>query len=207
MKPTTIADQASEVMRLIDEMGAGPVHLVGLSFGGAVATAIAHSHPKQIVSLALIASVITGQPEVLNARANAAENAGDSGSYLKETLSRWFSPQQHGGKPADYVAECLSSTPVDNWVAGWRALAQHDGAAMLPEINVPTAVISGELDLACSPASLLAASQALPNGTYEEIPGAGHMIALEQPFVLARMLRDHIVAAEAQLKARRTTNA
>src|SRR3954464_885287 len=50
-----VASYARDVARTIDELGLGRFVLVGHSFGGAVATALAEQRPNQVASLLLIA--------------------------------------------------------------------------------------------------------------------------------------------------------
>lgn len=190
--PVSIAAHAQDIVALLDARGIRRAHVVGLSYGGAVATAVAHAYPQRVASLALVASVITGPADVLNGRADAAEAAGEFSAYLDETLARWFVPEFRTGPEAEYVRACLAHTPVAHWAAGWRALARHDGRAMLADIRTPSLVVAGDFDVACPPPGLREAAELLPAGRYREIPTAAHMIALEEPQLLADILGDHV---------------
>lgn len=60
---TSIRDQADYVAQMFDALAVGPAHLVGHSFGGALATATALHHPDRLASLALLEPVfVLGRP-------------------------------------------------------------------------------------------------------------------------------------------------
>ncbi len=54
----SIRDQAATVARLIERRGRGPVHLIGNSLGGAVATRVAATRPDLVRSLILISPAL-----------------------------------------------------------------------------------------------------------------------------------------------------
>lgn len=54
---TSVADQADYVAEMLEALTDRPVHLVGHSFGGALAAATALHHPERLASLALLEPV------------------------------------------------------------------------------------------------------------------------------------------------------
>ena len=52
--PVSIADLASDIVRLLDALGIERAHLVGHSLGGCVALQVAHAYPDRVGRLALL---------------------------------------------------------------------------------------------------------------------------------------------------------
>lgn len=71
--PVSIADQAEDCAALLRYLDTGPVHLVGHSYGGAVALQFALDHPNMLHSLALL------EPALI---------VGESGPEYRQSLER-----------------------------------------------------------------------------------------------------------------------
>lgn len=55
----TVENNASDLRGLIEKVGAGPVHLVGHSYGGFISAFFASEHPESVKSLALVEPAIS----------------------------------------------------------------------------------------------------------------------------------------------------
>jgi len=58
LSDSTIANNAADLKGFIEKLGAGPVHLVGHSYGGFTAAYLAADHPELVRSLVLVESAI-----------------------------------------------------------------------------------------------------------------------------------------------------
>jgi pimeloyl-ACP methyl ester carboxylesterase len=65
-EPTSVAEQAEDAAGLLDHLGVGPAHVVGHSWGGAIALELAAQHPTTVASLVLL------EPAFLTTPAGAA---------------------------------------------------------------------------------------------------------------------------------------
>jgi pimeloyl-ACP methyl ester carboxylesterase len=87
-RPFTLADEASPIVSMIDSL-AMPVHLVGHSYGGAVALKVARERPSQI------ASVILYEPMALHVLRTAGPDGWDGSprsTVFRPTSIAAFSP-------------------------------------------------------------------------------------------------------------------
>ncbi|MET7570692.1 alpha/beta fold hydrolase [Streptomyces sp. NPDC005492] len=179
---------ADDLVRLLDELGVERIGLVGLSMGGAIAQTFAVDHPNRLTDLYLVATAADPQDAYLQ-RAAEAETHG-VGAQLPAALERWFSPAYLAAEPAPvrYARQSVRRTDVADWCASWRALARLDTRAALSGIKVPTRVIAGGDDPATPPAMMRDIARDIPGADFAVIPGVRHLISLEAPDRLARLL-------------------
>ena len=181
--PYSLAAFAEDVYALLRELRLAPAHVVGLSLGGMVAQVLALDHPEAVRSLVLADTVSTLPAEARPAMIERGEAAkrGGMAAIIDATLERWFTP---GFMDSEVVARCrqrLLSDPVTGWAAAWRAISELDLESRLPEIRVPTLVITGEADVAAPVARAQAMAALIPGARLEIVPGAPHMAPLERP--------------------------
>lgn len=187
--PTTIEQHVDDACALLDHLEVERAHVFGLSYGGAVAQMIAVMRPSRVASLGLLATFSRAPRELLLARAAAAERNGLDPD-IDVTLTRWFSPAELDAQTAGvrYARERLRADRVENWAAGWRALADFDVAGLLRGVHVPATVIAGEHDTGTPPLMLRAIADELPRSRFHLLSGCYHMLSLEQPEALAALL-------------------
>lgn len=181
--PYTLAGFADDVHALLRELTLTPAHVVGLSLGGMVAQVLALDHQEVVRSLVLADTVSTlpaeARPGMIE-RGEAAKRGGMA-AIIDETLARWFTP---GFMDSEVVARCrqrLLSDSLTGWAAAWHAISELELESRLPEIRVPTLVITGEADVAAPVARAQAMAARIPGARCEIIPGAPHMAPLERP--------------------------
>jgi pimeloyl-ACP methyl ester carboxylesterase len=77
-----------------------------------------------------------------------------------------------------------------------RGMAQRvDMTSELPNIDVPTLVICGEQDAIVTVDEMSSMADALPDATFVEVPGAGHMSPLEDPVTVNAAIRKFLADA------------
>ncbi len=72
-------------------------------------------------------------------------------------------------------------TPKHGMVSQMAALQGHDTYARLPQISVPTLVITGKEDGLVPPENSLILSQQIPNAELAILSNASHMFHMERP--------------------------
>lgn len=203
-----IAD-AAPAIALIEAHGA-PAHLVGHSYGGAVALAIATSRPDLVRSLSLIEPVAfyllrdgdAGdrrlQREILlvEDRIRSAIESGVPELGMARFVDFWNGEGSWARlDPAKQVHLC---SQIGRVAANFAAIAHEPcRLAQIRAIRCPTLLLRAER----SPepvrriVGILAA--AIARGSrLAEIPGAGHMAPLTHPQLVDPLIADHIMAAE-----------
>lgn len=180
-----LQDYASCLAALIESVGLGAAHVVGLSWGATVVLELYRRRPELVATL-IFAGGYAGWKGSLPEEEVRARVAGvrqmlaappDAGDI---TFPGLFA----GDPPAEFVPlleQMAAAVRPESLRTALSVMAETDQRDLLAEISVPTLLIWGELD-ARSP--LRVADQfenAIPDATRVVIPGAGHMSNLERP--------------------------
>lgn len=186
----SLDDYADDLHALLNNIGFAPAAIAGFSFGGMVAQALALNYPADVTALVICASRATlpapGRA-ISQARGDDAR-AGGIAAVLEATLDRWFTPQfRAAGKDAPARARLLSDD-VDGWAQAWHAMANVETLPRLPTLRVPTLCLTGERDKSAPPDVVKEMANAIPGARYAELPGAPHMLFIEQPQETARVI-------------------
>jgi pimeloyl-ACP methyl ester carboxylesterase len=180
-----VADYASCLATLVEALGLGPAHVVGLSWGGTLAQEL-YRHRPELVATLVLADTYAGwkgslpEEEVSARLAGAIEMLAAGAEEFDPTLPGLFA----GDPPAEFVP-LLERVAADVRPESLRTqlflMAETDQRDLLPQIAVPTLLVWGELD-GRSPLSVAHQFEhALPDTKLVVIPGCGHVSNLEQP--------------------------
>ena len=176
---------AEAVAELLDSRGVRETHLVGHSFGGAVAVDFALAYPGRVLSLTLVDALLLGRPAGIAAWGACCELARDG--LLAEARRAWVDDALFAAARANTeVRPRLEAMTADyacgHWAGRLSARWVEEGpAARLGEIRVPAIVVSGELDTPSFLAMSAEFTAKLPRARALTIRGAGHMASLEAP--------------------------
>ena len=189
--PYAIADLADDVAALLDHLGIPRAALGGLSMGGYVALAFAARHRARLQAL-ILADTRAGAdtPEGRAGRDQAMALVRDKGveAYADAQLPKLVAP----GTPAEIKAQVralAAGQSRDAVLAGLAALRDRpDRSGELAAIACPTLVIVGAEDAVTPPREATAMAGAIAGARLVELPGAGHLTALEQPGPFASAL-------------------
>jgi pimeloyl-ACP methyl ester carboxylesterase len=97
--PTSVAVQAEDAVGLLDHVGVDRAHVVGHSFGGAIALELAAQHPARVASLVLLELALPMTPAgaafgralaPLTARYEAGDAEGAVHGFLAPRIQHWM---------------------------------------------------------------------------------------------------------------------
>jgi pimeloyl-ACP methyl ester carboxylesterase len=185
---------ADDVVALADDLGWDRFALVGHSMGGAVAQLIALDHPERLTGLVLASTFHGPVPgitmDLVELGRWVVREAGMSGLADAMEARRAENPESvaaverlqetRPGYAEESRARLVATSP-DMWMAlAPRFVDQEDRLERLAKLQVPTAVIVGDLDSTfLDDCRRLAAT--IPGSHLTVIPGAGHVPQAEQP--------------------------
>jgi len=198
-EPFTIAQLAEDAVGLLDALGLGSAHVLGVSMGGMVAQELALSHPGRVRTLTLGCTYCGGDgssrasPEVTQRLAEGSMS-GDREravrAYWEANVSAGFAEDAQAY--AAYRANALNRrVAIPVIAAQLQAIAAHETLTRLHQLTMPTLIIHGTADqiIPVENAYLIAAH--IPSSRLEIFDGTGHLFFLERPDRSAELVREH----------------
>jgi pimeloyl-ACP methyl ester carboxylesterase len=217
----TVRALAATVIRLIETLDRGPVHLIGNSMGGAVAIRVAAARPDLVKTLTLISPVL---PDRRPHRATLHFPV-LALPFIGHRLVRYWARVPAENRVAGVYRACYYNPSLlhpDRFAQEVAMLRRHDelgygpatlvGAARtlvgetlsLPafslwraaaQIIAPTLVLFGGHDRLVSPALAVPAARAFRNARVEVLADTGHIGQMERPGVVAARFREMVESA------------
>lgn len=185
--PYTFEKVARTLESAIDRIAAGPVVAIGHSMGGMIAQEAYALFPQKFgaLVLAFTSSAFGGTTsdfaqQFIDARIKPL----DIGRTMAEISARLM-PTMHGGAsdPSGLMlaAQVMATVPPDTYRKAVSMLTTFDRRALLPQIKIPTLVLSGSDDMIAPPAMMERMAQKIPGSEYVCLPGCGHLGPMDQP--------------------------
>lgn len=184
---TSYEQLAADLLAVLDHLALDRVEVVGHSFGGQVAQAFAAAHPERVERLWIVCSRSAPFPPFAAiAERVEAEGFGELGP---EFLARWFTAADLEAETdaVRYARRHLTDAHAAAFAAALRLIAPFTLPAALREAPVPISLIAGERDPVATPDALGEAAE-LCGGDFHLARGRGHMLPVEDPALLARLL-------------------
>lgn len=193
----TTADVAGDIVGLLDHLGIEAAHVVGLSFGGAIAQCLAIDFPDRVRRLVLAATFARRDPwgdYLLRAWVDLHRLVGPV-EFFRQALP-WLATDVTLGSDRrvrtmlDYAARHPQSS--EDFARQAAAALAHDRLADLPRIAAPTLVLRGDRDLLSSASRAEEIVAAIPEARLVTIPGGGHSANLEQQSLFNHAIKDFL---------------
>lgn len=186
-RASTLTDLANDAHRLIEALGLGRAHVFGSSFGGRVAQALALLHPHAVDRLVLGSTWPLPRPyEALCPDApRLAELRRDLPASAEE-LATWFFPEAFLQQRPELRQVFAHARPQSARSARRGMTVQTTVDAGVADIAAPTLVLAGELDRVVPAHVTLAMAAQIRGAQAVQLPGVGHVTAMQAPQLLAR---------------------
>lgn len=154
-------------------------HLVGSSFGGAVALALAAERPALVASVTTLGTSRGGDQEGFAALASALRTAG-ARAFFSEVIPRFSYPPHTPPEVVQAVVEQAARHDIETATKILRLGFCTDVSPYADRVATPLMLVGGSADLTCPPASVRALAETF--GTAPTIlDGLGHLPHIEDP--------------------------
>jgi pimeloyl-ACP methyl ester carboxylesterase len=184
--PYTVPLLAGDAAAVLDAGGIERAHVLGTSLGGMVALQLALDRPDRVDRLVL-GCTTPGGAQGAPMPEQTVRLMQEAPSLPTEVALRRFIENAFGPTPDQEQVERImkhrlrtAQAPVA-WAAQAAAGAAFDVWERVPEISVPTLVLTGLEDNVVDPRNSELLAERIPDAQLETFPGSGHLFFWEQP--------------------------
>jgi len=176
-------DRIGDILNLINHLGAGRVHLVGHSMGGADAVGFALDYPDRLYTLTLAGPVVAGwiPPRKYHDVSDLAKDKGIEvarADYIDAILSRYKNNADDIRSQLAAMITAFSGKPWTDPMKGKYPI--RDDMARIEKIKIPVGIVIGKRDIFFRPLAEILADK-IGRARLEIIGGTGHMVNMENP--------------------------
>ena len=177
----------------LDQLGLkDDVTLVGLGFGGYVAAEMATMNQRRLRALVLVgaAGVQPSEGEIFEQMLVDFEDYVKAGFSSDDAYHEVFGDEASGDIKQlwDFSREMTARLAWKPYMFNRRL--HH----LLREVHTPTLLVWGSKDVIVPLGAAKVFESALPNARLEVVEGAGHLVEMERPADVAKLIADHIRA-------------
>ena len=181
----SLAQLASDVRSLMDQLTIERAHFVGISIGGMIGQTLAIESPDRIASLVVANTTAFMPPPAVQLWAQRIEAARTHGvaSLARPSIERWFPEDFRGAHPAliEQMIQMFSTTSFRGYEFCSRAIMGLDTREGLARIRCPVLIIGGSEDPGAPVEALGQMQQALAQSELVLLQGAGHLSNIDRP--------------------------
>lgn len=204
----SLVNYADAVADLRTALGLGTCHLLGHSLGASIALVHAARHGAGLASVSLLNPVSTAS----NTTATLGKLYYRIAAALPTPVARFWL----ASRPAVYIADWFVITTKDRarrrriLLEDYENYARASVPAMVQSflsyyetpfedhaerLTMPVLVVTGDKDRIAPAGAVTALADRMPNASVALLPGAGHLVPMEQPVEIAALVHDFIANA------------
>jgi len=195
---TGIGVLARDMAELLENLGAAPAHVVGISLGGTVAQQLALDYTACVRSLVLVNTFARLRPEgprawVYFLMRFALVHTLGLGTQAR-LVGRHMFPRPDQAELRRQLYEQVVNANPRAYRATMRALWHFDVEERLSDIRVPVLVVTGAEDSTVSPRNQQVLTDRIPGARHVAVAGANHAVPADQPEVFRRVVGEFLKA-------------
>jgi 3-oxoadipate enol-lactonase len=200
-KSTTEAvkfSQRQDLLALLEHLKIDKVHLLGISRGGTIAMDFTLEFPDKVASLVMVASNPSGfesdDSEIEKtyfARDEELSESRNAEAMAALDIEMWVDgPGQPVGRASEKVRQKVHALTLEHYQDYFAAFAEKEPTSVpleppaierLTAINVPTLIITGDLDFSYTAVAAELMVREIPTAQHVVIADAAHMVNMEKP--------------------------
>ncbi|MFF7235270.1 4-carboxymuconolactone decarboxylase [Streptomyces collinus] len=193
----SVGELADRLLATLDALGVQRFGYAGCALGGAIGLELALRRPERLASLALVAaSPRFGTADEFRQRGVVVRSNGLD-PIARSAPDRWFTGGFAAAQPAitEWAVQMVRTTDPGCYIAACEALAGFDVRPELGRAGAPTLVLVGSDDRVTGPAEARTLVAGIPDARLAVVPGASHLVPVEQPAAVTDLLVRHFSTA------------
>ena len=207
--PEGLYSHVEDLHALVDSLGVGRAHMVGISYGGRIAMEFAIRYPLRVAGLVLVAPGLggfdwTAQMLDYGTRSDDLAQRGDLEGLVALDLATWLAGPKRKLDALDpglvaQLAEMIRGANA-RWAEQARGTAQWldpPAATRLQALRAPTLVMVGDADLPDMLAIADLIEKRVKGARKVVFGGVAHMLPLERPDEFYRMVARFLSESDA----------
>jgi 3-oxoadipate enol-lactonase/4-carboxymuconolactone decarboxylase len=175
--PYSMRLHAADGWALLDRLGVGRAHLIGMSIGGRIALQMAAEAPDRVESMVLLDTALEFPPPASWQERIDAVLARGTEALVEAVMPRWVVDPTRADSQG--LRAMLLRTDRVGYAGSAAAPRDATASELAGRITCPTTVLVGEKDIATPMAMAEAVAAAIPGAVLETIAGGGHLPTLE----------------------------
>lgn len=191
----TLDQLAGDLIGFLEEV-TGAAVCVGFSLGGTIVLYAAAHRPDLVRGVvAMATSSVVGKSAAPFYRDRISLVRGGDVEAIREMVRQDTASKVAHRSDVDIEAQVRERMEAigdgrgyANAAAAMLRMAEHPLQPLLGRVRCPVAVVTGERDLVCPRRAADIMLEGLPGATFEEIPGVGHMLNVEDPSAVTGVL-------------------
>jgi pimeloyl-ACP methyl ester carboxylesterase len=184
-----ITAYAESTLKFMDQLEIGQAVLCGHSMGSAIVQRISLDHPQRVRGLVLV-----GGGARLKVHPSLIDDCRSEKNYPRAVtqILEWSFSQHADQRLVALAGERMKEVPASTLLAHLTACDSFDARSEVAGINQPTLIICGEDDLMTPVKFSRYLAEKIHAAQIMVIPGAGHMVMLEKPGVVAGLIDEFL---------------
>lgn len=182
----TIEEYADDIARFMENIHVTTAVIAGLSMGSGIALMLAFKYPQKVKTLMLL-----GGGAKLRVAQSTLENVGNPETFATtvENINRACFSSYASEELVALSKKSMLNTGPSILLGDYLACNQFDVTAQLAQIQIPTLILCGAEDLMTPPKYSHYLKDNLPHAQLHILEKTGHMLTLEQPEVVAKLMK------------------
>jgi len=171
-RPYSLAEHVEDVRTVLEALGAGPFIGIGVSRGANLLVKLSVAYPQLLCKLMLVGPSLSWDRPNANKAREILQQAG-----MESALRFWFSlvfNEPGSGPLVDQLVKIRAQLPEDTIRSFFDPDPEHEIRPLLARVPVPTLVIRGTIDQACSFEDARTVAQEISGAQSYEFTGKGH---------------------------------
>jgi 3-oxoadipate enol-lactonase/4-carboxymuconolactone decarboxylase len=193
-----LADLGRDVLGALDQLGIKRAAIAGLSLGGMTAMWLAIHFPQRVGRLVLLCTSAYLPPSRFWLDRAASARADGLAAIADSVVARWIAPSLAARDPEllRWLREMFVGVDAESYADCCEAIAGMDLRADLGRIAAPTLIVAGADDVATPPEHARLIAGEVAGARLAVLENAAHIVTVEQPGAVSRLLVEHFEAAD-----------